>query len=113
MVIHKARVKTPTGIVTLPPSGAAASLKFAQNDLVLPSLATGKKADVTVPAGTFKDCAVREHAEADPTGKMNATAWAHPSVPINGFVKYEGTVDGRAYARELVAYGLTGAKPKL
>ncbi len=110
MVVKKCRVKTNTGVVTVPESGVRTSMIRMLRDLKLPALEGDKREDVTVRAGTFNGCLVREIEEDVLGAKLKATAYYHESVPINGFVKYEGKLDKAKATKELVAFGLTGAK---
>lgn len=110
IVVKKARVKTDTGVVGVPESGVRTSMIRMLKDLRLPAFEGGKRGDVTVRAGTFNGCLVREIEDDILGAKLKATAYYHASVPINGFVKYDGKLDKAPATKELVAFGLSGAK---
>lgn len=108
--LRSARVKLRGTITVLPASGSQALLREIAPTLVLPELDPKKRVDVTVPAGTFKAC-YTGFSKAKVMGQsLEQTTFLHPSVPINGLVKGEGTLNGKPSLTELVELGLEGAK---
>ncbi len=112
IVIRQVRTKTATGIVTIPESGVRVGMAWVLKDLLLPSFEGSRREDVKVQAGAFSGCVVSAFEDSIIAGNLKATRYLHPSVPINGFVLYEGTVSRSPTRKELVAFGLTGAKAK-
>ncbi|MCC6526873.1 MAG: hypothetical protein IT373_29760 [Polyangiaceae bacterium] len=113
MVVRTLREKTAGGIVTIPPSGVQAGRQWMLKDLRLPTAAefgVARRADMTVPAGAFTDCAVGDLEDVILGAKLKVTRYLHPSVPINAFVAYEGTLDKAPTKKVLLAFGTSGAK---
>jgi hypothetical protein len=83
----------------------------AMKELNLPGLTGLPQEDVTVPAGTFKSCFVRE-ATTTLLGMTTRTKnWIHTGVPVLAMVKAEAP--NGDYVIELMEYGETGAKNEL
>ncbi|MBK9264305.1 MAG: hypothetical protein IPM54_31450 [Polyangiaceae bacterium] len=78
-----------------------------------PNLDKAERADATVKAGEFKGCYVHEIDQSLMGMSMKIKSWNHPAVPINGFVRSEGTVNGNATTTELVDMQMEGAKSAL
>jgi hypothetical protein len=80
-------------------------------DLVVPGLDGLKQEDVTVPAGTFKSCYVRD-AQVTMFGlHSESRQWFNTRVPLLPLVKSKGLKTD--YMMELAEYGETGAKNEL
>lgn len=108
--LRSARVKVRGTITVLPASASQAALREIAPTLVLPELDPQKRVDVTVPAGTFKACYTGLSKAKVMGQSLEQTVFLHPSVPINGLVKGEGTLNGKPSLTELVELGLEGAK---
>ena len=79
---------------------------------VVPSdLSQTTKETVTVPAGTFQDCAKVPVQVSIMGSTQKSTSWFHPAVPINGSVK-ASSADGK-WTVELLDYGTSGAASKM
>jgi hypothetical protein len=107
--ILKAKAKTPAGTHTL--SGQMLEpMKDRFADAFgrgAPTLKGLPQEDMTVPAGTFRDC-YRSHNKNQVFGvSAESTVWHHPAVPITTMVKMK-TKDGSEWV--LKGYGMTGAK---
>jgi hypothetical protein len=80
-------------------------------DLVVPGLEGLKQEDVTVPAGTFKSCYVRD-AQVTMFGIHDESRqWFNTRVPLLPLVKSKSLK--KDYLMELADYGETGAKNEL
>jgi hypothetical protein len=75
-----------------------------------PNLDKAERADATVQAGEFKGCYVHDVDQNIMGISMKAKSWSHPAVPINGFVRSEGTTNGAATTTELYEMHMDGAK---
>src|SRR6185369_981645 len=80
-------------------------------DIFIPELGSLPRADVSVPAGTFRGCFRRDGNLVFSSMSTPSTIWAHPAVPISAIVKAESS-DGKSRL-ELADYGLTGAKSEM
>lgn len=78
-----------------------------------PNLDKATRGDASVNAGEFKGCYVHEIEQNILTMSMKLKSWNHPAVPINGFVKSEGTVNGAQTTTELYEMHTDGAKSAL
>lgn len=61
---------------------------------------------VTVPAGAFAGCTYNKATVKVMGMKITTENWYHPSVPVNGLVKYQ-TEDGKSVT-ELLSFGTDG-----
>lgn len=107
--LRSARVKVGGRVIDVPAQSREQMLGFIAGMAIAP-FDPARRADVTVPGGTFARCYVRESKGTIFGIKLDQVTYAHPTVPINGQVKSEGTVDGKPSVTELIAYGLSGAK---
>ena len=110
IVVKQARVKTQTGIVSLPPSGIAVSMKDEVRMLLSPPFGTGKKEDVKTPAGSFDGCTVVERETSEGGGKVKRTSYWHATVPITGLVKEVEFIKPSTTTYTAAAFGMTGGK---
>ena len=78
-----------------------------------PNLDKAERADASVSAGEFKGCYVHEIEQNIMGTSMKVKSWNHPAVPINGFVRSEGTSNGAKTTTELFEMHLDGAKSAL
>jgi hypothetical protein len=78
-----------------------------------PNLDKAERADASVNAGEFKGCYVHEIDQNIMGISMKIKSWNHPAVPINGFVRSEGTANGNKTTTELFEMHMEGAKSKL
>jgi len=78
-----------------------------------PNLDKAERADASVKAGEFKGCYVHEIDQTVMGIELKTKSWNHPAVPINGFVRSEGTANGVQTVTELYAMHLDGAKSAL
>jgi hypothetical protein len=83
----------------------------AQAGMVSTDVAQAPKETVTVPAGTFQDCAKFAVQVSVMGTTQKSTSWFHPAVPINGAVK--GASDDGKWTIELLDFGTSGASSKL
>jgi hypothetical protein len=83
----------------------------AQNVVVSADVAQASKESVTVPAGTFQNCAKFAVQVSAAGMTQKSTSWFHPAVPINGAVK--GVSDDGKWSIELLDFGTSGATSKL
>jgi hypothetical protein len=108
--LESGRVKAAGRVMALPTTGAGAALAELQRSLRIPPIDGSAREDVTVEAGRFEGCWVRDVDETVFGEKVKQRTFAHASVPINALVLSEGTVDGKPSRTELIAFGTTGAK---
>lgn len=111
--IKKLKLKTPNGVQEL--TGAALSASSALTDKYIhligkPKLDKAERGDVTVSAGEFKGCYLHPYDQQILGVSMKIKSWNHPAVPINGFVRSEGTANGAKTTTELMEMHLDGAK---
>jgi hypothetical protein len=78
-----------------------------------PDVDKAERADANVNAGEFKGCYVHEIEQNVLGTIMKVKSWNHPAVPINGFVRSEGTADGANTTTELWEMHMEGAKSVL
>jgi hypothetical protein len=78
-----------------------------------PNLDKADRADATVKAGEFKGCYVHDIDQNVMGIGMKVKSWNHPAVPINAFVRSEGTANGSNTTTELVEMHMEGAKSAL
>lgn len=78
-----------------------------------PNLDKAERGDATVNAGEFKGCYIHNIEQSILTMSMKLKSWNHPAVPINGFVRSEGTVNGAQTTTELFEMHMDGAKSAL
>jgi hypothetical protein len=67
--------------------------------------------DVTVPAGTFSGCYLREDGPGWILGGATTRVWLHPAVPLTALVRAQAT--NRPGTMELVAFGAHGAASEI
>lgn len=87
------------------------SVDGAMAELTVPGIDGLPQQDVTVPAGTFRQCYKRESTVTFVQIQDKARQWLHPGVPVLAMVKTESMTED--YKMELVAFGDTGAKDEL
>lgn len=78
-----------------------------------PNLDNASRGDATVNAGEFKGCYIHEIDQNILGMSTKLKSWNHPAVPINGFVRSEGTVNGTTTSTELFEMHMDGAKSAL
>lgn len=78
-----------------------------------PNIDKAQRADATVKAGEFKGCFVHDIDQNIMGMSMKIKSWNHPAVPINGFVRSEGTANGSKTSTVLEEMHMDGAKSKL
>lgn len=111
--IKRLKLKTPNGVQEL--SGVALSASSALTEKYIsligkPKLDKAERGDATVGAGEFKGCYLHEYEQKILGVSMKIKAWNHPAVPINGFVRSEGTANGAKTTTELMEMHMEGAK---
>lgn len=97
----------------LPVAATGPLLAELQRTLAVPDFDPKDRVDVTTAAGKFDRCFARPVDESVLGHRVVQRSASHPSVPINALVRSDGTVDGEPSTTELVAFGTTGAAPKL
>ncbi|MBK8259393.1 MAG: hypothetical protein IPK82_42900 [Polyangiaceae bacterium] len=115
--IKRLKIKAGNGAVQ-ELSGAALAASGALTDKFIqligkPKVDNAQRADATVAAGEFKGCYLHEYDQKILGISMKIKSWNHPAVPINGFVRSEGTANGKPTTTELVEMHLDGAKSAL
>jgi len=115
--IKKMRMKAGTGPVQEFSGIAMAAVSaMTENYIHLigkPNLDKAARGDATVNAGEFKGCYIHEIEQNILGISTKLKSWNHPAVPINGFVRSEGTVNGAATSTELFEMHMDGAKSSL
>lgn len=112
--IRKLRIKTGTAAVkeytgpTIPTAGSVVDEYLGI--LGTPDLDKAERADLTVYAGVFKGCFVRDVERTTLDMPTKEKTWRHPAVPITGFVRSEGTMNGVSVVQELLELHESGAK---
>lgn len=115
--IKKMRVKVglaPVQEMSGPALAAAGAIMDNYVSLIgKPNLDKAERADATVGAGEFKGCYVHEIEQNILGTAVKVKSWNHPAVPINGFVRSEGTTNGQKTTTELTEMHMDGAKSVL
>lgn len=115
--IKKLKIKVGNGAVQ-ELSGATLAASGAMTDRFIqligkPKVDGAQRADATVQAGEFKGCYLHDYDQKILGISMKIKSWNHPAVPINGFVRSEGTANGKQTTTELVEMHMDGAKSAL
>lgn len=109
-MIHKSILPALATVSGALLQSAAASLTGRLYQKLFADPSSAPRGGATSPAGTFHGCFVYD-AQRDVLGKkISMKTYGHPAVPISGFVRSEGTTNGKKITIELTESGITGAK---